>query len=605
MNSSDFDPAVRLAELLVLIKAWVTDEERLSRGFTAAPQPSALAPLLLNEWRTLMTVVENHAQEWPVNTRQDLAQAFEKNLRESNANWSVRHALSTLQRAVAPKETTSLPEQLQLILLNAGCWPNLPTAGRRPANLTLYGPYAMELSRATENRRVDLLRRLLDWKGAGAESQSLLRSFETGAGLPVGFSHMQQTGWTWAVRNLCEEGLRVWLDAGADPNASDKVGRPVLAYAHKVGQVKALLEAGADPLAAHLPIQIRRAHLTAIWQGWASSLHWDLQKEAVEREWEDGIAYLRSRMAAWPEAEAQQATDRIAFSAYNRRFKASDASLGLEALAQALGRRSSLAATDEVELNGRQWSFAGAAARSRLLDQSDRQLPKLPRPAAKRCVGPGVKEATITALAELSANSDEAERTLRQHGPQAVAGALRLLLEDLSTEGHSLGDSVLHRRFAQVLRCAGTLGQNWVQALHSVVDAHFDTLYARWLTSAPQSHVFVREGDTRVALKWLDQQLDNVPLFQQARWALLGLAAYREKDTAPSSEHIRARAVLLGATGAGWDPITLSPEDFTKWEQIRREDPNFAAALDAACAAYRLQTGIVTLTPPKRTQHRL
>lgn len=201
--------------------------------------------------------------------------------------------------------------------LDAGWFAWAPVAGQAPAprHWSTLAKFVAEhrFSRA-------FAQRLLAWPDAGKHLYSSPRglvAINTSSGSVPPFQS-GITPWSWMVRNHKEWRIQDCLDAGADANAYDGQGRPVLAWAREENVVRALLEYGADPLAPALPLEQRLRSLHAVLAGaehWAFGVReqlaglsddanaWDQLEPAT-----DVLAiYVRQRLQAWTPAERAQA----------------------------------------------------------------------------------------------------------------------------------------------------------------------------------------------------------------------------------------------------------------------------------------------------------
>ena len=595
-------PSDRFDLLLDVTLAWHEDERR-KPPHASSWKPSALAPLLRTQWKELFAELEVEGTKPEKEERQRLGAIFDRRLSLESPipGDRLRNGLSALEKTEATSEKTTWLERMKLALLKAGCWTYRPQAGQTLADLERLGPYAEQLNRANAAGQVDVLRALLDWPESGRPSQGLLNNRESGSVGPNRFLKDQRTGWTWAVANLRRPALEVWLEAGADPNAEDKAGRPGLAYAHRPETVQALLAAGADPLNPALPHVRRRANFHALLEGWAFPLAWHEEGANVDKDWSDGLAYMRRRLAEWPPEEAWEAGAHLSFKAYW--VKASEGAKSAERwiqMAKDLTGRAPPQPTDEIEWLGRRWSFVGGLARHQLQGSAGRKRVPIPRHSGRREVIPGVPEKTVVDLAQLPHIVTEAKAVLHRHGPVAVANALRLLLEDFSEEGGELPDTALQKTVERVLRHALDLGRDWEQAAFQITQGLFDSLNGEWHGSA-HPNVYRNFEDYAAGLLCLDRQ-PEIALEKQGVWRVRALTAH-----GPFDESLKqvTRQKLLQNIAAGWTPDGVCVRDVQRWQLLSRRDPALAQAARAAAEARLLQDSIPAAPVPRIRSGRL
>lgn len=503
--------------------------------------------MLSQMWRDWLDALEQNGAQIPLSEKVSLAKRYQK-VRSSDQSGRTRRLIDELDRLGDSQPPTKLLDRLQEILLKLGCWPELAVKGARPTSLKPFGEYANQLNTATEENQPGVLRILLDWDGSGKESRWLLRSSTTGVGLPTGFHAGQVTGWARAVRNATPECLAAWLEAGADPNAVDLAGRPVLAYASKSDSLALLLRHGADPLHPSLSVETRRANLDALWQGWQTPLCRHV--EAPEKEKEGAICegYLRSSLSKWSDEDLRQAGGGVLLAAYLgvRMGGRSKASAKLAPLAQELVRASFVEDHQEVTVGDRSWSFAGLLALEWLLTkpswQDNPRLRKIPR---GRESANAVPEKTLAVLVNLSEEPFAAMASLSKVGPFAVARALAVALEEASARGGLNTESLLFLRTWEVLNLASRMGPDWVAGMAPAVDAWFKTLRYQWERSVPAPASF-RVNAVLDILSWVMKNSTHLPASSQANWLVQGLSAYQPSDkTFPETSEAKDALVAI------------------------------------------------------------
>lgn len=116
----------------------------------------------------------------------------------------------------------------------------------------------------------DVARALLAWPGSAPALLARVHAHELSV-FPVFMTFARGgTLWTQVVQTSTPGMLQAWLEAGADPNATDQLGRPVLAWCRSNACRAVLLAAGADPLGrAATPAQ-RQAAWEALLPGLGS-----------------------------------------------------------------------------------------------------------------------------------------------------------------------------------------------------------------------------------------------------------------------------------------------------------------------------------------------
>ena len=583
--------ADRLDFLIAWTLAWKQDEQDRSR-------PSAVGRLLWTQWEAFEKDLSHGVSPPDKATVGRLRVVYEQNLEINRDTWNTRNALSDLQRHAEASPSSPLAQRLKVVLLSVGCWPDIPSAGQQPPDLRPYSRYADQLNKAVEYGQVQVLRQLLDWPNSGRAAQEILRNHSTGAGRPVGFLQSQGTGWSWAVANLSGPGLEALLAAGADPNAVDKVGRPGLAYANKPDSLKALLEAGADPLDPALPYAIRCKNLHGLGEGWLHKLIWEARRTPAEREWGEGVGYLRRRLANWPAAEAHAAGARLAFEAYRVQWtegSVSPVSSWWQDMARDLVGRPQLLPQDEVEWNGHRWSFAAALARHFLLGYSSRCPSKLPQLRFDRLVAVDVPERTVVELANLPLHAQGAVAVLRRNGPTAIEGALRLLLKDARESSESLVGTLLHQRIQSFLGHFDTLGACWSKAACAVVQELFESHSQQKTNGHSQSL-----ATHRVGLEWLLNHGQAVPIEQQGAWLLQAFACSPDLNGSSSTELcVRIQKRLVELAVAGWIPNQLEKIGRSDWDMAIYRHPELAPAVLAGQETHRLTARVVKPHPER------
>lgn len=181
----------------------------------------------------------------------ELARLLASRLKGNQSSLWTRFA--TDQDGVPPHEA------LEIECMDAGLWFRTGTGARSSSVHT----WAQHVQEAAEERRQAVVDRMLadPDRPPIADLVSAFSFKLTGISTP---SDWRSSGWAWMIRNTATKTVESLLCQGADPNATDADGRPVLVYAHELETVRSLLRHGADPLNADLPLDERRQAFAAL-----------------------------------------------------------------------------------------------------------------------------------------------------------------------------------------------------------------------------------------------------------------------------------------------------------------------------------------------------
>ena len=596
--------AVHLKRLLDLAKAWKDDRDTNSRqALSKNNEPGALAPVLWEQLEDFLRSLGDPSASLLANEKKALVQLYNREISPGSGNSNLGYAINALERSIAANAPSQFIDRLHKTMLSIGCWPDITHERKQPNNLRPQGPYAVEVDRATEHSQAETLRMLLDWEGSGPQSVGFLGARQTGRGLSAPFLSNQSTGWAWAVRNTSDECLKIWLEAGADPNAVDKRGWPVLAYVTKKQSLAAMLDAGADPLNPALPLAGRRVSLTALWHAWSSALYWR-GSPGREDEWERGVAYLEKRLAQWSDDDIRQTRDVLLFSQYFSEWKPNQWSKdfsGINSLIARLARKDSVESTDEVVINGKAWTLAGATCREMLLTVSDADAPiRLPVVGGHREIVPGIQENFLKDILELPLEPVAAQKAVVRWGAPGVAAVFEFLFHEASESSSLNLSSLLFKRFDRVLTLGREQGDSWHEELLPAVEAFFAVTTGTWPKAAES--LFFTAQNLLTGLRWLHHHQAVVPIEMQARWAALGLGAYIDNGASDNgaAELETAGKILVRAVAKGWDPESLATSEPQLMGKVFRYHPHLSEQIKAA----RLEVSLEKALPIPEAQPR-
>lgn len=596
--------ASRLAELFSFIQAWREDRRAMEQKSYSSREKvvGTLEPLLWQGLTQTLAELEVVGSRLPEEEKTALAELYDGALRKdtNHLNSALRSALYDLQQTCAVQEP-AFTDHFRAVLVDLRCWPGMGGNGKAPAELRPFGDYSKQINEATQNREHHALARLLDWEGSGVVSANLLQWQNSGTSLPSNIVAHQTTGWAWAVRNASRECLQVWLNAGADANAQDKYGRPVLAYAKSDEQVRVLLAAGADPLSRNLPWEARRFHLMELWACWASSLHWGLKSPNDDRHnWQAGLDYLRSSVRRWSEEDRLKITDGLAFFAFHGQWGKPNGEWWkgkeMQDFAAELANQPHVGPGTQVLLSGRSWSFAAGVARQWLLEKQEQHpsSPRLPLLEVDREVIEGVKESTIRSLVSLNSTPEKMLRFLVKQGPEAIERTFCFLLEEAaSSPGFSL-QSLVIKQAERVLSVSDALPVSWKeQALPAITEGLFKSYFGRWPYRYDRNQSTAELRNVVGPMRWVIENQDCFPVDTLGPLAFWTMAQYLYKDAPVPEERAQMRSILIGVARKGWDfraqEWTSSQPMYHQRKALLRQDPALEREMDAGLTMDKLE----------------
>lgn len=477
-----------------------------------------------------------------------------------------------------------LKQRIKLALLRAGCWVDRTPSVTGNGFMETLG-WNHDVDEATHDRQTNVLTWLLLHPSTADRIEKI--PGRVNVFVPPGMRCEQATGWAQAVRLSNAEGVRLWMRAGAQANATDRAQRPVLAYASEGDVVRCLLEAGADPLSSDRPLAERQRNLTALGRGWAAR---KIRAGDAHPEWEPAWVYLRARLSAWPLADLV-AMDELA---WQMRLGMREEAVGSDPLHDVLNEQWQRFPREKrprwARLKGRRWSFAAACHRQWLLglDISGGPLPEV---HTNQKVAEGVREQAIVAVSALAgAPEKNVERTVAQAGLEHVTRALALLVDDYVVDGCNEWNNAplvaaLHRLFSPSIA--------WKK------DA-LDPLAALALAAIYAINAEDSEGKRRrsyrcgwpadMATPFLAWLLGNARQTKPAYVALAILAFQRAggPDGADPDINHAVREAMVEAVGRGWSEDDVPPNIWPGYsETVSQWGPVWVKKLNQARLGHR------------------
>lgn len=238
-------------------------------------------------------------EAWSAPERTSLGEMMHFQLRTEPRSARFRELLRRPNVHASGQQGAEIPplEALELRLMAAGIWMDTP-GHRRASTHEEWGLAAAELG---SRGAAAVLRSLLADPGAPPVPEVL---GALGVDAPsASLEHRAALGWRKVVRKCPPEVIAAWLSAGADPNAVDPEGIPMLMHADTAAAVGLLLDAGADPLDPKRPWPARRTAIGA-WAADSGHAHRLLvMNDPRCRRLQD---HLEGRMAQWTQQEREE-----------------------------------------------------------------------------------------------------------------------------------------------------------------------------------------------------------------------------------------------------------------------------------------------------------
>lgn len=613
------------------LNAWFDHALALSNALAdrydrRAKNPDPVAVEAAAGWDAWQRLVENAGADWPAADRHALGAVVFGRLVKT---WENRRGLDALDHEVA-KAQPGAPKRfpgLLVALMDAGCWPAIGPRGTAPSmDAKEEFSFRRWLEWALPSADPVVFERLLDWPGNGTDTpvsalESLLGRSD-GAGVPeewetgrLGMTHLPPVA--WMVHNRGAQVVQAWVNKGG--NADDQaLQRPLLAYANAPAVLAVLRNAGADPLAAHLPREQRLQAFQALWEGWKGNLRWACAPFSDEhRAWGAALSYLEQSLATWPRADVTAALARPLFEEVARTRQRSSLARSPELKARLLAWAQQAEPTlDTVwERPGQSMPYGVAmlvewlGARPGLGEHADQpDVPTrhltgaLPNGAPARALGPLVHLATPVPALTSFADALQQSRI----GWEDVLGALTFLCTQAGRQRpHPDRPSRLARIVAAVLTHPD-LATVPLPPQRALVDAYQALIGDERRIEFRYSYVYKHNLPPALLTTPLIQwgQTNEARLSPAERGALgfRRLASTRAKDDPPTPEDTLAhRWAMEGLVEARRELRRADPDRF-KWvlEHVPEARPTLESAQQARRLDARLESSPEAVPPPSR-----
>ena len=553
-----------------LFFAWwdSADASLLAADVATKLASGALTQSLAAHYHRLIEHVQSHAGSWSADDRSALLKRFDR-MHKSKDHHPLYSSHMRMDRTLAG--TTGVCDRFALALLESGVGWGGPDAdgvengaaskllnfelvlGQTPDPLFLRKTLLPAVGRASRRGWTATLARLLNWPNAAErilETPGSLSLLNPNFWVTTGeFSVTEATAWTRLVGSSDPAVIQVWLNAGADPGARDRIGRPLLAYANQPQRIAALLEAGADPLDPAAPLDQRLADLVWLLKGWKTFLAEQLGTPSHKHEGEScAELYLRVRLDQWPPDEQCQAIARLApwlFDVYadSLRLEDNTSARVWTALLDLLPSPEQMPVGRgwRLEIDGKRLCFPAAMAWLLLTGQRSRERHSHPLDLERQAVadGAGLFDRDVAALWDRVGSPVGEKDPLRGIPAERLPDILFELIAHTPAGTSPLAalgglDPLLSKaRFEKYPALAA--------ALPDLLDAYGDAVWRE--PSAPALW--------RKTIAWLGRCEVDAPVARRARWTVMAWASSAEPPLSEADE-ARAAVILREALAQGW-----------------------------------------------------
>lgn len=497
----------------------------------------------------------------PPEQRVELARVLTHHVREKGATL----------RALFPRDSgASQLDQLEIDCMDAGLWLRASGGDFAPPSPSDVWGWAQLVHSALKGRQEAVMQRLLSDASCPPASDLVGRfpSSREGSGVPSRWGREPLDGWAWVVRNCASPGVRALLLRGADPNVTDAQGRPLLAYATNPETIRALFDAGADPLGASLPLPARARALSALSDAWVSQ---------TVNGCDQLSAYVQRSLSAWSEAEKDEVLEPVLQA------------VGLDLITKASSRSSPFPLMQQIQVlngcsgrpekslpriqaDGYTWSCYAYAVWSDLCLPTDRRAKPgsienvWPQPEPSNDGVPDVVWSWMAAFAQGASSRPAWDAAMAS--PENRAAALVALDRMLAHPRAWQGGFAFLRNLLVVRRdgVAGDLREEWRLQTPDLVDR---ALRAAW--GAPPEDRTAALATASPFLSWLERprlRCDE----RYPEWLAMALASGAPGPT----KALKRDWVEIMAEG--WALLDAPPEVHTALQEMQRAHPDAHSA---------------------------